>query len=134
MHSWFQNMILLVITFWYRTGNDQRSPGIIDQNAIGLINHSKMMFALHHFFRRMNHVIAEVIKAKFIIGAVSDISEISFSPVITVWLVLINTINSYSKPLKNSSVPFLVAASQIIIYCYNTVSYTHLTLPTSDLV
>src|SRR6185436_3113439 len=116
-------MILLVITFWYRSRNDQRSPGIIDQNAIGFIHHCKVVFALHHFFRRMNHIVPEIIKTKFIIGTVSDISEISFSPVIAVWLVLINAINSYSKPFKNSSVPFLVAASQIIIYCYNMYSF-----------
>src|SRR4249920_3934354 len=104
-------MILLVITFWYRSGNDQRSSCIIDQNAIGFIHHRKVMFALYHFFRRMNHVITEIIKTKFIIGAVSDISEISFSPVITVWLVFIYAINCYSKPFKNSSVPFLVTTS-----------------------
>src|SRR6185436_16032426 len=114
MHSWFQNMVLLVITFWYRSGNDQRSPCIIDQNAIGFIHHRKMMFALDHFFRGVNHVIAEVIKTKFIVGAVSDISEISFSSVVTVWLMFINTINSNPKPFKNSSVPFLVTTCQII--------------------
>src|SRR5678815_1905191 len=115
MHSWLQNMILLVVAFWYRSGNDQRSSRIIDQNTIGFIHHRKVMFALHHFFRRMNHVVAEIIKAKFIIGAVSNVSEIGFSPVITVWLVFIDAINSYSKPFKNSSIPFLVATSQIII-------------------
>src|SRR6187551_2804896 len=117
-------MVLLIITFWYWSGNDQWSPRIIDQNAIGFIHHRKVVFALHHFFRRMNHVIAEIVKTKFIIGAVSNISEISFSPVITVWLVFINTINSYSKPFKNSSVPFLVTTGQIIIHCYNMYSFT----------
>ena len=46
---------------------------IINQHTIYLIHHRKMMFTLHHFLWRMHHVIAEVIKTKFIIGTVSNI-------------------------------------------------------------
>src|SRR5215212_1734155 len=112
-------MILLVIALWYRTGNDQRSSCIIDQYAVGFIHHGKMMFSLHHFFGGVNHVIAEIIKAKFVISTVRDVSEISFSPVISIGLVFINAINGNAEPFKNSSVPFLVTPGQIIIYGYD---------------
>src|SRR5688572_32173197 len=107
-------MILLVFTLWYWTRNDQRSSCIIDQYTIRFIYHGKMVLALHHFFRGMNHVIAEIIKSKFIIRSVGDVSEISFSPVITIGLVLVNTIDSNTEPFENCSVPFLVTTGEVI--------------------
>src|SRR5688572_25310273 len=117
-------MILLVFAPGYWTRNDQRSSCIIDQYAIGFIHHGKVMFALHHFFRGMNHVITEIIKAKFIIRSVGDVGEIGFSPVITIGLVLVNTINGDTKPFENCSVPFLVTTGEVIIYGDDMYSFT----------
>src|SRR5688572_32323447 len=100
-------MILLVFAPGNWTRNDQRSSCIIDQYTIRFIHHGKMMFALHHFFRGMNHVITEIIKAKFIIRSVGNVGEIGFSPVITIGLVLVYAINSNTEPFENRSVPFL---------------------------
>src|SRR5690348_8901338 len=105
-------MVLLLIAFRNRTGNNQRGTGIIDQHAIHLIHHRKMVFTLYHFIRRMHHVIAEIIKTELVIRTISDISLVCLSSLVTVWLMTIDTVNSESEPFENGAVPLRVTFGQ----------------------
>ena len=76
-----------------RATNDQWRSGIINQYTVHFIHHGKMMFALYHFIRAVHHIIPQVIKAKFVVGAVGNIGVIGRPAGISVGFVLINTVN-----------------------------------------
>src|SRR5258708_25597140 len=94
-------MVLLVVPFWNRTGNDQWSTGIIDQYAIHLIHHRIVVLALYHLFRGMHHVVAQIVKTKFVIGAICDISQISLAAGFGVWRPFVESLVCPPPPISN---------------------------------
>ena len=54
-------------------GNDQRSPGLIDQNGVNLIDDGIMQVAKYQLFLVNDHVISQVVKAQLIVGHIGDI-------------------------------------------------------------
>ena len=115
----FKLIKFLLIAAWYRPRNDKGSSRIIYQNTIYFIHHRKMMFALNHFFRRMHHIVTQIIETKFIISAINYIASISLSAIFAIRLMLINTIYGKPKPFKQSTIPFTITASEIVIHRYN---------------
>ena len=59
-----------------RAGDDQRGTRFIDQDRVDLIHYSKGALSLYPLIRREGHVIAQVVKTKFVIGTVGDISGV----------------------------------------------------------
>ena len=70
--------VILVGRFFRRPGNDQRRARFVDENVVDFVDHRKVKLALDVFFQGELHVVAQVIEAEFVIGAVGDIGEISF--------------------------------------------------------
>ena len=120
----FVYMELLIVALGYGTRNNQWCTGIIDQYGVHLIHHGIMVFTLHHFLRGMYHVVTEVVKAEFVIGAIRDIREIRFSAFFTVGLVFVNTIHRNTQPFEDCSVPFLVTTGQVIVHRYDMHPFT----------
>ena len=69
---------LLVITFRYRAGNDQRSTGVVDKHGIDLIDDGIVMLALHEVLLGNRHIVPQIIEAEFIVGSESDIACVCF--------------------------------------------------------
>ncbi|MNV24121.1 hypothetical protein D3C71_1151690 [compost metagenome] len=61
-----------------RTGDDQRSTRFIDQDGVNLIHQRIVQLALNSLFRTERHVVAQVVKAVFVVGTVSDVSAVGF--------------------------------------------------------
>jgi len=58
-------------------GNDQWGTGFVHQNTIHLIHNGKGIRPLYHGFRFEFHVIAQIIKAQFIVGGIGNVGTIS---------------------------------------------------------
>ena len=65
--------IVEVRRFFTRAGNDQRRTGFIDEDGVHFIDDTVIQRALYHLFFTDDHVITEIIKAKFIIGTIGNI-------------------------------------------------------------
>ncbi len=57
-------------------GDNQRSARFVNQDGIHFIDNGKIQFALHFVVLVGNHIVAQVVEAEFIIGAVGDIGGI----------------------------------------------------------
>ena len=57
--------------------DDQRRARLVDQNRINLIDDGEVQPALHPVGDLIDHVVAQVVKAVFIVGAVGDVRPIS---------------------------------------------------------
>src|ERR1700754_521963 len=108
-------MVLLVVPFWNRTGNDQWGTRIIDEYAIHFIHHRVVVFALYHLFRRMHHIITQVVKPEFVVGTIGNIRHVSLTARFAVWLVLVDTIDRQTQPFEDGAIPFGVTTGQVIV-------------------
>src|SRR5215813_9309455 len=57
--------------------DDEWSARLVDQNIVYFVNNAEVVFALDHFFDGTDHVIAEVIEAKFVVGTIGNIGIVS---------------------------------------------------------
>ena len=57
--------------------DDQRRARFIDQDGIDLVDDGVMQFALHPVAGLVHHVVAQIVKAKLVVGAVGDVAGIS---------------------------------------------------------
>ncbi len=58
-------------------GNDQRRAGFINQDIVNLINDGITIVTLHSGPPGIGQIIAQVVKAKFVVRAVGDIGQVS---------------------------------------------------------
>ena len=59
-----------------RAGNDQRRPGLVDEDVIDLIDDGEVKFALDHFLDTEIHIVAQIVETEFVIGAVGNVAGI----------------------------------------------------------
>ena len=60
-------------------GNDQRGARFIDQHRIDFIDDGEMERPLHHLLAAVFHIVAEIVEAEFIVGAIGDVGGIGFA-------------------------------------------------------
>ena len=56
--------------------DDQWRSSLVDQNRVGFVDDCEVVAALHTFFERPRHVVAKVIKTKFVVSAVRDVAVV----------------------------------------------------------
>ena len=59
-----------------RTGDDQRSAGLINEDRINLVDDGVAEATLHALFKAEGQVVAQVIEAELVIGAIGDVAGI----------------------------------------------------------
>ena len=64
----------------YRTADDQRRSGLINQYRVHFIDDCIVMSALHHIVGYADHIVAQIVEAEFVIGAVGDVRSIFETP------------------------------------------------------
>ncbi len=75
-----------------------------------------MVLTLDQLLWALSHVVAQVVEAKFVVGAVRDVSAVRFPARFTVGLVLVDAINTHAVELKQRRHPLRVAAGKVIVY------------------
>src|SRR6266851_8857317 len=107
--------VILVSSFIRWPGDNQRSARFVDQNRIHLVNYRKIMASLDTGREIKFHVVAQVVEAKFVVGAVSNVGCVSRLALEIVHVVL-DTSDFETKEAVNLSHPFSVARSEVVIY------------------
>ncbi len=57
-------------------GDDQRGAGFVDEDRVDLVDDAVVVAALHLLLARHGHVVAEVIEAELVVGAVGDVGGV----------------------------------------------------------
>ena len=106
-----------------RAGNDQRRTRFIDQDRVDLIHQRIVQFTLYALFRAERHVIAQVVKAVFVVGAVSDVGGVSFT---FCWGRHARQVNTDAHPeeFKQRAVVFSITLRQIVVHCDDVYALT----------
>ncbi len=97
-----------------RAGDDQRGAGLVDQDRVHLIDNGVVEFALAEIVEAEFHVVAQIIEAEFVVGAVGDVG-----PVGRLAGLIIEAVDDHSHREAEEGVepahPFGVATGQIVV-------------------
>src|SRR5262249_16113888 len=106
--------VVLVRGFFGRTGNDQRGAGFVDQNRVDFVHDGELMAALNTVRDVVLHVVAEIVEAVLVVGAVGDIRTIGSAALVVVQIVDDNADREAEATIEWTH-PFRVAASEIVV-------------------
>lgn len=56
--------------------DDQRGAGLVDQDGVDLVDDGEVVPALHQVVERVRHVVAQVVEAELVVGAVGDVGVV----------------------------------------------------------
>ena len=97
-----------------RAGNDQRCTRFIDQDGVHFVHQRIVQFTLYTFFRAERHIVAQVVKAVFVVRTVSDVSCVSFA-LCRCWHARQVDTDSQAKEFKQRTVVFGVTLRQVVV-------------------
>ena len=63
-------------------GDDQRGAGLVDQDGVDLVDDREVVPALHQIGQRVRHVVAQVVEAELVVGAVGDVGGVGGAPLV----------------------------------------------------
>ena len=95
-------------------GDDQGRAGLIDQDGVHLVHDGVGVAALHHVGLVGHHVVAQVVKAELIVGAVGDIGIVGGPAGVAVH-ALYDQANGQPQPAVELAHPLAVALCQIVV-------------------
>ena len=96
-------------------GNDQGGAGFIDQDGVHLVHDGVGVAALHHVGLVGHHVVAQVVKAELIVGAVGDIGIVGGPAGVAVH-ALYDQANGQPQPAVELAHPLAVALGQVVVH------------------
>ncbi len=97
-----------------RAGNDQRRARLVDQDRIDFVDDGVDVAALHHVLEPVFHVIAQIIEAELVIGAVGDVAVVLLLALLVVE-PMDDDADGESEEFVDLAHPFGVALGEIIV-------------------
>ena len=97
------------------TTDDQRCACLIDQDGVHFVHDGKVQFTLHTVLRLVDHVVAQIVKAVFVVGAVSDVCTISRLLFIPGHLRQVDT-DRQAQVVVKAGHPLGITAGQVIVH------------------
>ena len=96
-------------------GNNQWCTGLVDQNRVNLVDNGKELATLDLFLGGKGHIVAQVIKTEFVIGAIGNVGCIGLLLGYRVHTGNTDT-GSHAEEVVEFAHPLCITAGQIVIY------------------
>ena len=106
--------VILVSRFLAGARDDQWRTGLIDKDRIDFIDDGVVMSALHAVFKVELHVVAQIIEAELIVGAVCDVGGVCGAAFFIIEIMHDHTDGQAEKTIELAH-PFRVAFGQIVV-------------------
>ncbi len=106
-----------------RTGNDQRGTRFVDQDGVHLIHQRIVQFTLNALFRAEGHVVAQIVEAVFVVGAVGNIGSVGFTLRRRRQTGHIDA-HAHTKEFEQRTVVFGVTLRQIVVDGHHVDAFT----------
>ena len=108
------DLVVQVGGFLGRARNDQRRPGLVDQDAVDLVHDGEVVPALDEMRELELHVVAQVVEAELVVGAVGDVAAVGDLPFLVVQVVLDDADRHAEEPVDLAH-PLRVAPRQVVV-------------------
>ena len=106
--------VVLVGRLLGRPGDDQRRARLVDEDRVDLVDDGEEVAALHHGGEVELHVVAQVVEAELVVGAVGDVALVGRAPVV-VGDVVLDDADREAEELVDAAHPLGVAAGQVVV-------------------
>ena len=97
-----------------RAGDDQRRARLVDQDRVHLVDDGVDMAALHHVLEPVLHVVAQIVEAELVVGAVGDVARIG-----GLALLVVEPVHDHADGEPEEAVdlahPFGVALGEVVV-------------------
>ena len=108
------DLVILVGGFLAGAGNDERGAGLVDEDGIDFVDDGVIERALDAIVDAELHVVAQVVEAEFVVGAVGDVGAVGVLALLVVEVVD-NDADAHAEGLVDAAHPFGVAFGQVIV-------------------
>ena len=119
-----KRLVLLVMSPRHRSGNNERSSRIVDQDRVDLVDNGIVVSPLNQFRHTGSHVIAQVVETELVIGTEGNVGHISLTAGVRVRLVLIDAVDAKTMELVQRPHPLRVTLSQVVVHRNNVYAVT----------
>ena len=106
-----------------RTGDNQRRTRFVDQNGVDLIHQRIVQLALHALFRTERHVVAQIVEAIFVVGAVGNIRCVGFTLGHRRHARQVNA-DAQAQEFEQRTVIFRIALRQVVVDGHDVHAFT----------
>ena len=97
------------------TGNDQRRACLVDQDRVDLVDNREMMVALDHVLDAELQVVAKIVEAEFIVGAIGHVTAIGGTAGLVI-LVAGDAADTHAETLIHLAHPGGIARREIVVH------------------
>ena len=108
------DLVVEVGRFLGRAGDDQRRPRLVDQDAVDFVDDREVVPALHVVRELELHVVAEIVEAELVVGAVGDVGRVGRLALLVVEIVL-DDADGHAEEAVDLAHPLRVAAGQVVV-------------------
>ena len=98
-----------------RAGDDQRGARLVDQDRVDFVHDREVMPALDMLSGVEFHVVAQVVEAEFIVGAVSDVGPVALATLL-VGETVDDDADAEAQPAVDPAHPLRVALGEIVVH------------------
>ncbi len=89
-------------------GDDQRGPGLIDQDRVDLVDDREVVTPLDQLVGLQDHVVTEVVKPQFVVGSIGHVRRVG-DPFVALALLRVDVAGRQPQEAVDPSHPFGVA-------------------------
>ncbi len=108
------DLVIKVRALLGRSGNNERCAGFVDENGIHLVDDRVTELALGPVLRGERHVVAQIIKPEFVVGAVDHVTGVG-STLFQRVLPGHHNPDAQAEKLVDLAHPFGIAAGEIVV-------------------
>ena len=106
----------LLVALGRGSADDQRGSRFIDEYGVDLVDDGEVVLALDQLLWTLGHVVAQIVKSEFVVGAVRDVGTIRFPSGFTVGLMLVDAIDAHAVEFKQRRHPLRIATREVIVH------------------
>ena len=107
-----------------RAADDERRAGLVDEDGVHLVDDCVVLAALDFLFERESHVVAQIVEAEFVVGAVGDVAGVGG---VLFVLVLAGDDDAHgeAEEFVDATHPLGVALGEVVVHCndVNTLAF-----------
>jgi len=97
-----------------RAGDDQRRARLVDQDRVHLVDDRVRQLALHAVLEPEGEVVAQVVEAELVVGAVGDVGAVR-GPLLVGRLPGLHHADAHAEEVEDRAHPLGVAARQVLV-------------------
>jgi hypothetical protein len=101
-----------------RTGDDQRRARLVDEDRVDLVDDGKAEGSLQLLLEAEGHVVAQVVEAELVVGAVDDIGGVGVA-LFLLTLAGADDTDPQPEELVQGSHPLCIATGKIVVHGYH---------------